>query len=271
MYGVPAAEWWDNWAGLARAAWQVQGPTFAWPLLLSVGAAVGVVVGLAIPSLRRHLGNLWAAAAILAVAASADFAFMGTRYWVQFNLYHYRYCMPPLLLLQVAAVALFLSPLYHRVVLRAIPYWRTGMLLFAGLVLCSAAWLGYGSPSLAGVESDLKARFGGPQCDEIINNHCTHMAGDYWLVWRTVFYVNMVRFEQGDRDALWGVTFRGHPTARRWRNLPKGQMRIAMDPNDQANGQRYLKEFGLDPSEVVERHSTIWVLRPAPTCPGPQR
>jgi len=106
--------------------------------------------------------------------------------------------------------------------------------------------------------------------DEILDARCTHIAGGYWQVWTAMFDANLALRDQGERRVVWGITTRSGPTQRYWSRIPPDQMRVAIPAGGSLPGEPspedYLKAYGYPKFVVVEKRSTIWVLRPEPVA-----
>jgi len=123
-----------------------------------------------------------------------------------------------------------------------------------------AATVSYGFPSLRGVHDDLAASIG-QHSTAVLNARCTHVAGDYWFVWKTVYHVNLLKYECGETEILWGVAWRGRHAWPRWRDMPPEQMRMGALPENREYAEWQLAVFGLLPVEVAEEHLDLIVFR----------
>jgi hypothetical protein len=253
---LPAAQWPGTWQQLWDNGWNWLAPHH-WPYFL-FGTAFAGLVQFGVPQRSRQADVAWRAAIATAIAAIIYFLFMGTRRWMVLNSCCARYSYPWIFLLQ-GALAIFgagqLTPAIKDRLNRR-PY-----LLAAGGLL-SAALISFHLPSLNQVHRDLDRTLGGRTAD-ILASHCSHVAGDYWKVWPAVFHANLTLHEQGEKATVWGITFRGGPTQRQWRDLPLEKLRIAVPLEDRKTAEFWLRTFQLPPMAVVEQRSTIYVLRPS--------
>jgi hypothetical protein len=103
----------------------------------------------------------------------------------------------------------------------------------------------------------------GALTDDLLAARCTHVAGNYWTVWKAVFHANLVLHERGESRTLWGVSFRCHPTYRFWKAMPMDR-RLAGVPVGDGLGEVWLTSYHFSPLEEVEVRPTIRVLRPTP-------
>ena len=97
----------------------------------------------------------------------------------------------------------------------------------------------------------------------MLEQHCTHVTGDYYRVWPAVFHANLALVERGTEATVWGIAQRSLPTADRWTQVPLAETRIAQIVGDEASSQRDLKALGIEPVFVAYEGRGIRVLRPA--------
>ena len=135
-----------------------------------------------------------------------------------------------------------------------------------------AAVYSYGFPSLAGVRNDVAEyhipaitgidTFAGIRPEDVIDTHCTHIAGNYWKVWPAVFNTNVTLHERAEKWVVWGITLRDKPTRDLWSRVPLRDLCVAVPAGGDSEADHYLQEAGFPPMEVVERRPTAWILRP---------
>jgi hypothetical protein len=262
LAALPSSEWREAWQGLARRTRDALEPSY-WPRAMGLELIVGVV-GLAWRGWRRS-ARAWRGAAELVATASLVALLMGTRVWVQINDYEFRYLFPSALMMQTAVAALAMAPLGAAVPSR--PRARAGIAVVAAVALLAAGGWSYGRPSLSGVRRDVDRRCGA-LTDDLLAAHCTHVAGDYWTVWKAVFHANLVLHDRGESRTLWGVTFRAQPTHRFWKAMPMDR-RLAGVPVGDGLGEVWLNSYHFPSLEEVEVRPTIRVLRPIPRRASP--
>jgi putative flippase GtrA len=255
---LPIAQWPSTWRQLWKTHWAELAPHH-WPYFL-LGVAFAGLAQLSVPALRRQAGIAWRAAMAVAIAATVYFLFIGTRRWVFLNACSGRYVYPALFVFQegfaLFAVGLLTPAIRDRLSRHAYAPAAVGLLL--------AALINFHSPSIMKVHEDLSHTFGlGGRTSDVLAAHCTHVAGDYWKVWPTVYHANLMLREQGESRIVWGITLHAEPTRAQWRNMPLGDLRIAVALDDREAAQTWLQALHLPPMVEVERHSTIYVLRPA--------
>ena len=246
LSALPAA-----WGALFANAWRESG---AWPLLLSVEAAAGLVL-LALPPLRAHLSGALVRAAALLGAALAYALFAGSLRWVEENAFHWRYLAPSAVLVHLAAASLVAEPLAR---LR-----RTARpVALAALALVPAAALAVGGPpSLARVRADLDA-VAGKLTGDALAARCDVLVGDYWTVWPAVWHAALVLREHGEARRVYGLSHRATPTARDWWERRLGGVRYCRAAGDAAMADRWLRDFGLPPMRPAERVGAVELLAP---------
>jgi len=177
-----------------------------------------------------------------------------------------RYTHPSFFLIQGALAIVAVGPVAPAVVGRLSRY----SYILAALTLSMAALSSYHSPSLKKVRSDLDLTLGSRTSD-ILAARCTHVAGDYWKVWPAVFHANLVLHEQGESRTVWGISLCSTPTRPQWQALPLEEIRVAVSADDGQNAETWLQAFHFPPMVEVERHPTIYVLRPAAVVSTEQR
>jgi hypothetical protein len=207
---LPAAAW----AGAATAL--LHNASSEPALRRWVGVALGLaalgLLSLALPPVRHSARPVLLAAAGLALTATSPFAVACTSHWVALNGFALRYLLPSLLLLEAAGCLLATLPLL------ALP--RDGKALRAAASVAAvglAALLAVGPPSRVAVVSAFEVRWGASARD-VINAGATHVTGDYWKVWPTVFYACWLLGDARRQEWPYGLTDRSIAT------LPKARL-----------------------------------------------
>jgi hypothetical protein len=176
--------------------------------------------------------------------------------WVRLNDHHFRYLLPPVILGQLAFAAPVVAPLI--LAARSVSG-RAAMPIAAASTLLLASAARDGMPSLAGVRRIIDQRCGAMTA-ELIDARCTHLAGDYWSIWPTIFQVNLALRERGESRAIWGVTFRASPTYPLWKGMPEEERHVAIPVGDPL-GESWLGAHQLPRLVEVERRTKVRVLR----------
>jgi hypothetical protein len=263
-HSLPVRQWPSAWRQLWNNGWDFLAPHH-WTYFL-FGATFAGLIQLGVPARHRQAKVAWRAAVAVGFAAITYFLLMGTRRWVVLNVCCCRYTLPSFFLLQGACAIIATGQLAPaiRQWLNRHPY---GV---PAIALLLAALIGFHSSSVKKVRSDLERTLG-QRTTDILAAGCTHVAGDYWKVWPDVFHANLVLREQGEKRTVWGIAFRGLLTRPLWEQLPLENLRIAVPLDDMETTQTLLQDFQLPAMVVVERRSTIYVLRPACVVEREQR
>jgi hypothetical protein len=251
---IPLDTWPEGWRRLLAGTWRMLGPHVG-PTVLA-GAALAGLALLVVPPARRGLRVALPAMLGGTAAALVSGGAMGTLGWVAENRFSWRYMLPSALFLGIAVVAWIIAPLAA---------WRSPQLRAGAQVVALAlVLLGVARhaavPSLAEVRRALDEKLGERTAD-VLKAGATHVAGHYWRVWPAVFHANLALHERGERRVVWGLTWRSRPAWKRWRGMPAEDVRVALAPGE-PDVPFYLEIYGLAPVVVVEKHATIWLVRP---------
>lgn len=179
---------------------------------------------------------------------------MGTLEWVERGSFMERYTIPSVILIHTALSVFAAAPLCS--FLGGIP--RKRFYAATPLVLLAACF-SYGFPSLSSVRDDLDARLGMHTAD-VLEARCTHIVGNYWIVWPAVFHANLVRYRRGETGVIWGVSFRSDPIRELIKQVPAAEMRIAIPHNDK-DASALLREYDFPPLVVEKVRPTIAILQ----------
>lgn len=228
QFGIlPIAEWPRSWENFLRAG-HILVPSNPYQLLWAIIPAVATVIllpALDVPQARRyfHLG------AVLAAAGVMNWFLMGILIWVRANAYFPRYAYPALLFI-TAGLAILETPLLEMA--------AGSKRVLAILAILTIATVGYryGTPSLARVRQVLDQRFG-QLTEEILNTHAAVITGNYWTVWPAVFHANLVLYERGEKEHVYGLTERSADTIQLWAEIPRDQLCVAGAVDDAKTGK----------------------------------
>ncbi len=201
---VPLAAWSAAAGALLREA-SSYGKVRAW-----VGVALGLaalgLLALCVARVRRNAQPVLMAACGLVLTAAVSFAVAASSRWVAHNQYSVRYLIPSLVLLEVACCLLATLPAL------ALDTDQRPALSWASVGAVAIALLvAVGPPSHAAVLRAFESRWGN-QARDVIAARATHVTGDYWKVWPTVFYASCLLGTPGRRDWPYGITDRSIAT-----------------------------------------------------------
>jgi hypothetical protein len=209
---LPAAAWQTGATQLVLSAWS-NGGMRRWLLATFAVAALGLL-SLAAKRVRRQARPGLLAAAGLALSATLPFAAAATSKWVAGNDYALRYLIPSVLLLEAACCLLATLPLL------TLPGELTGRAsLVSAASVGLAVLLAVGPPSRLAVVQAFESRWGAAARD-VISARATHVTGDYWKVWPTVFYADWLLGTARRQDWPYGISDRSLPTLFKARAVP---------------------------------------------------
>lgn len=184
-------QWIQGWSRLASNTWVALAP-HRWPILLMLMAALGLFVPLFARAPANRISASRRGATVLILTAILYAAFVGVLEWVERGSFTARYTIPSVILIHSGLSVLAASALSC---LRA---GAAGLKLYAVTpVLLMASIFGYGWPSFSGVQDDLNRRLGSRTVD-VVEGRCTHVVGNYWIVWPTVFHANLLCYQRGE-------------------------------------------------------------------------
>jgi hypothetical protein len=221
-----------------------------------VRAWVGVAFGLAALGLgsltaapiRRGSRPVLCAACGLIVTATIPFALAAASSWVAQNNYSVRYLIPSLVLVEAACCLLAMLPALalHREQQLAIS-------LASVVVVAMALLVAVGPPSRNAVVHTFELQWGAAARDVIVAR-ATHVTGDYWKVWPTVFYASWLMGEHRRRDWPFGITDRSIATLEESRAVPHPRV-AALDGR-----LMWLGLLGPRGWSIAERRSSCLIL-----------
>jgi hypothetical protein len=243
---LPAAVWRSAASALFHSA-SDDADVRRWVGVALVLAALGLL-SLSLPHIRHSARPVLWAAAGLALTSALPFAAASTSQWVAQNGYPLRYLVPSLLLLEAACCLLATLPLL------ALPNDVHALQPAASVgAVALATLLAVGPPSGAAVVRPFETRWGAAARD-VIGAGATHVTGDYWKVWPTVFYASWLLGDARRRDWPYGITDRSIATLDKSRTLTHARV-AALDGHT-----AWLAFLGPRPWRVVEHRATCLVL-----------
>jgi hypothetical protein len=128
-------------------------------------------------------------------------------------------------------------------------------------LFCLVAAARHGRPGVDVVRHVLDENIG-QHTAELLAERCTHVTGDYWHVWPTMFHANLVLADQGRNEPIWGIAQRCLPTADRWSRVPLAETRIAEIIGDEEPAEATMRNYGVPPLLLDYECKTIRVLHP---------
>jgi hypothetical protein len=210
-------------------------------------AAVGLL-SLLLPRVRQEARPALLAAGGLALTALVPFAAAATSSWVAGNGYSFRYLLPSVLLLEAAFCLLATLPLL------ALGDGPRPALRFASVAAVAVAVLvAVGPPSRRAVVQGFESRWGASARD-VLAGRATHVTGDYWKVWPTVFYASWLLGTPGRQAWPYGLTDRSLPTLAAARAVPHPRV-AALDGSG-----RWIGLLGKHQWAVAERRPTCLIV-----------
>jgi hypothetical protein len=243
---LPAAAWRETATELLRGAW-TNADIRLW-VSVALGLAALGSLSLISASVRSEARPSLLAAAGLGLTATVSFAAVSTSSWVAGNGYALRYLIPPLLLFEATCCLLATLPLVALpVVRRSVASWTS-----AGAVGL-AVLIAVGPPSHQAVVRAFESRWG-TTAREVIAARATHVTGDYWKVWPTVFYATWLLGTPRRRDWPYGLTDRSIATLKESRAVPHPRVAVL-------DGRSiWLGLLGAHWWVVTELGSTLFIL-----------
>ena len=225
-----------------------------WGISVAALIVLGVIVRLMTRGKNERTNS---PAAILIASSVASFLLMGSLAHIRDTEFDSRFALQSMVLLQIAAVAWALLPIFSLLNLSGR---RVATAAAMSLFLAAPLYL-YGWPSLARVRADLHETLG-QYTPEILQSGATQIIGDYWNVWPATFDVNLALYEAGSERRVWGVTTRSTPTQIYWSKIPPDKMRFAAVAGDTA--VPYVVDlYSLPPLTVVQNLKDIVILAPS--------
>lgn len=197
-----------------------------WTFVLAVG--LPFLLSLAtVRGLPRGESVFWAQAAMLA-AAAVLFIAVASSQWLVTNQFHQRYFIPGyLLLISIGGISVW------QLLRQSGQELATRNAVFAGvaslLLLCGFERLRELNMVTHGIIGDGKAPLAEAVGHRSLSLSLDGVAGDYWLVWPSVFMAEQYRYESNsERPDVLGITFRGDAKRKEFtgRLAKRGALRV---------------------------------------------
>jgi hypothetical protein len=253
----PPRYWLQSWGRMATNTWR-EACQDGWRGLLGLALAGGLWYVL--PRLRSQTKVIRRNAAGLLAAAAVYGLFMGSAGWVRVNNFSARYWIPVVFIGELALAILAVAPLLAA----ARP--RLAAVATTGLALIVASTFGLPSRTQARAALDEITVAGvtlAERTADIVATRATHLAGDYWQVWTSVFHANLVLRERHQDHLVWGLSHRSSPTWPSWGLVEPDALRLAiLTPQGRPPQDiQPLVENYFGPLEVAERRPTLWRMQ----------
>jgi hypothetical protein len=217
-------------------------------VLVAVVCALGGLCFLAHARVRAEARPALVAAAGLALTALVPFAAAATSRWVAVNGFSLRYLTPSLLLLEASCCLLATLPLL------ALPTeFRSRLAWLSAAFVGLCVLVTVGPPSRAAVVQAFESRWG-DAARNVIASRATHVTGDYWQVWPTVLYADMLLGTAGRHDWPYGITDRSIATLEKARAVAQPRVVVL-----EGRGM-WLGLLGARAWTVSERHPSYLIL-----------
>jgi hypothetical protein len=215
--------------------------------LLLVAAVVASVIRWRRDSGRKLLGA-HEAQGIIAIAVAFAAAIASTE-WVVLNLYEWRYWTVPMVLIFLVVASFLADSAFGLLEYISGSTSVTAALLV--LAMGAVVIRVFGVPSISTARQDLEA-VSRANYDKVRSLNCTHMIGDYWVAWSSVFY-NRSRNIQ---PPLWAVSLRSEETQDLWSRIPPAERRYCGICGDRMNNY-YEIIFKLAPLRHTDQSGNL--------------
>jgi hypothetical protein len=239
-----------SWAHAAKALlWTAGGyeKVRAW-VAIAVGFAALGLLGLASASVRRASRPVLAAASGLLLTAIIPFLLAASSRWVAENDYSVRYLLPSLVLFEAACCLLATLP-----ALALYPEQQTALSWASVVAVAVALLVAVGPPSRGVVVQSFESRWGAAARD-VVAARATHVTGDYWKVWPTVFYANWLLGASQRSEWPFGITDRSIATLEKARAVTHPRVAVLGDRS------MWLGLLGPRRWSVAERRGSCVIL-----------
>lgn len=226
----------EGWLAFADRLFTMTGP--AWWYV--VGSTIGATIMLMVIRPRLVSRAVWAPCVVSLVVAVMYCAVMGLNQHVANNNYDPRYALPAVVLVGCGGIGVFYTALSN-----AHPVFSSRWMgVVSAAIFVVTAITVFGAPSVAAVRQRVDAQCG-KHTTRILKAGATHLIGDYWVVWPSVFHANMVLYERGSDQQLWGITGRCEATADLW-NLARFEHPVVLGMGDQSKVDEQLQRRKLE-------------------------
>jgi hypothetical protein len=211
-------------------------------MLFPVRAAILVVATLIAAAYRwrraflRNLLSFGESQAIIGIALGFALAVASTE-WVIRNFYEWRYWTVPIALIFLVIASYAADSVY--LLLQYLTGSAPATILAVALVFVAGIVHEFGLPSLAFARAGIES-VSGAHYDKVESLGCTHMLGDYWVAWSSVFFNRSRNID----PPLWAVSLRSEATESLWSKTPPTERRYCGVCGDTMNNY-YIIVFKL--------------------------
>jgi hypothetical protein len=248
------SEWFACAVGVLRNL--PEGIDGKWFVLIVLSAATGLLT-LRWPAGRQQLRISGSIVLALMIPAAVQFLFMTSLEHVhRTNFGHYVYASVFVWQLAFLAFAVmqWAAVMPDGKAARRVPWG----LVTAFVIIVAAR---HGRPGVGVVEAALQQSCG-KYAPEVVATRSTHVLGEYWRVWTTVFYSNMLLQREGSTHRVWGIASGCLPTAYRWSQVPLAETRMAEVLGEERFSRAAQQQYGIPPLVVERELKTIRILKP---------
>lgn len=194
-------------------------------LMLIIGALFSFSILAALPTAsgRQSLRKvIWQIPPVV-IAGTSFSLLMSTLFWVSAeDHWIWRYAYPASLMLPILLICIATAPWWPGLIT---PRTHRSVSAIATVLLLAATLHLFGRPSFSQVRRDID-RVCGKYTADLRATRSTHLAGNYWEVWPTMFHANLVAFERGE-SPVWGMAYRSTALQSRWRETVPDEFKIA--------------------------------------------
>ena len=178
---------------------------------------------------------------------------VATTEWVMKNAYEWRYWTVPVVLIFLVLASFVADSMYlllQQATASSVAASAIAVLLFAAAIVRI-----FGLPSVeqARASIDAVSRVHYAKIEQL---GCTHMIGDYWIAWSSVFYNR----SHDIQPPLWAVSLRSEPTEHLWSTIPPAERRYCGVCGDRMNNY-YEIVFKLSPLRHTGQADNLCVFQ----------
>ena len=217
-----------------------------WPRILVLAAGIGLAASCLQTVRRRTNGAMLTL--VVTVGASLVYAAIMTVLFPP----HARYLLPGLIIMGTGLVWFTLSPILSLLTNGQ----RKVLLATSAPCLLVSVLISDGFPSASRTRDVVDANLG-TMTSDLIASHSTHLAGDYWKVWTSILHANMIKYEKGAKDQVWGVSFRSLPSRELWGRTNPSDLRVAVSAGDEDRARHYLLLYDFPVLQASDKFKTI--------------